>query len=331
MSDRNDPPDYRNLLQSPYDPGPGREGPEEGASDLPWVPAVVAAAFGAILVGAFVVFAVATGPDAPEEVSSTTTTLGVAVAEQGSGPPPEFTAITDEVAAAVVGFADSDGGFVAAIATAVDGGADPAAVPPIDVAYWVLTEPGGEQLMRSQYSEKGAIGNITVEFPPGPTAEDRALVPYLAVGESVSESFVIEVGPTVPQTISGQRLELASGEVVVIDGLTIGDGWGWLDWSAEESVVAKVDTVVTFVGTDDPGTDDLDPTQLLSPHLVPLRQGTGVPPLAPLFSFTGSGSLARFAEPLSSSNAPTEITVEFRVTVPADIAQGPRVTLPAAG
>ena len=334
MSDRGpqqDAPDYRNLLKSPYDPDPGDRHRREGESDLPWVPAVVAASLGALVVGVFVVFAVATGPDAPEEVTTSTTVAASIAPDQGTGPPPSFVEVTRDVAAAVVGFSDADRGSVAAVVTAVDAGADPAIVPPLDVAYWALIRPAGEQEMRSQYSEKGVIGNITVEFPPGPVAEDRVLVPYVSVGEAVTAAFTFELDASVPQTVEGQRLELPTGDVVVIDGLVIGDGWGWLDWSTERSAVAKVDAIVTFVGTDDPGTDDVvDPTQLLSPHLVPLRQGTGVPPLAPLYGFTGSERLARFAEPLSTSNAPTAITVELRVTVPGDIARGSEIPLPPA-
>ena len=334
MSERDsgqDAKDYRNLLRSPYDPDPGDERPREGESDLPWVPAVVSATLGALVVGVFVVFAVATGPDTPEEVT-TTTTLEVAIApEQGTNPPPSFVAVTADVAAAIVGFSDGPRGSVAAVVTAVDAGVDPATVPPLDVAYWALDQPGGEQPMRGQYSEKGVIGNITVEFPPGPVAEDRAMVPYVA-GEAITETFEIELEAAVPQAIEGQRLELTTGDVVVIDGLTIGDGWGWLDWSTERSAVAKVETIVTFVGTDDPGTEDVvDPTQLLSPHLVPLRPVTGVPPLGPLYGFTGSDRLARFAEPLSTSNAPTAISVEFRVTVPTDVVRGPEIALTPAG
>jgi hypothetical protein len=335
MSDRDpgqDASDYRNLLRSPYDPDPGDEGRKEGESDLPWVPAVVSATLGALVVGVFVVFAVVTGPDAPEEVTTSTTLAASVAPEQDTGPPPSFVAVTEDVAATVTGFSDAERGSVAAVATAVDAGVDPATVPALDVAYWALVQPEGEQPMRSQYSEKGAIGNITVEFPPGPVAAERALVPYVSVGEAVTETFTIELDPTVPQAIEGQRLELTTGDVVVIDRLTIGDGWGWSEWSTERSAVAKVDVVVTFVDTDDPGTDDVvDPTQLLSPHLVPLRQGTGVPPLAPLYGFTGSDGLARFAEPLSTSNAPTAITVEFRVTVPADIERGTEIPLPPAG
>jgi hypothetical protein len=334
MSDREpmqDAKDYRNLLRSPYDPDPGDERRREGESDLPWVPAVVSATLGALVVGVFVVFAVATGPDTPEEVTTSTTVEASDIPEQGTGPPPSFVAVTEDVAAAVVGFSDAQRGSVAAVVTAVGAGVDPSTVPPLDVAYWALAQPEGEQPMRGQYSEKEAIGNITVEFPPGPVVEDRALVPYVAVGESITETFTIKLDASVPQAIEGRRLELTTGDVVVIDGLTIGDGWGWLDWSTERSAVAKVETIVTFVGTDDPGTEDVvDPTQLLSPHLVPLRPGTGVPPLGPLYGFTGSDRLARFAEPLSTSNAPTAITVEFRVTVPADIARGTEIPLPPA-
>ena len=335
MSDRDphqDTSDYRNLLQSPYDPDPGEGHRREGESDLPWVPAVMSATLGALLVGVFVVFAVATGPDAPEEVTTSTTLAASTAPEQDTGPPPSFVAVTEDVAATVTGVSDTERGSVATVVTAVDAGVDPATVPALDVAYWTLSQPDGEQPMRSQYSEKGAIGNITVEFPPGPVAEDRALVPYVAVGEPITEAFTFELDAAVPQTVEGQRLELSTGDVVVIEGLTMGDGWGWLDWSTEGSAVAKVDAIVTFVGTDDPGTEDVvDPTQLLSPHLVPLRPGTGVPPLAPLYGFTGSDRLARFAEPLSTSNAPTAITVEFRVTVPADIARGTEIPLPPAG
>lgn len=326
-------PDYRDLLRSPYDPEPvdgvGMKG--EGESDLPWMPAVVAAALGAFLVGAFVVYSVVTGPVEDEvlvEESTTTTTQAVPV--QATEVPDGFVAITDEIGARVVSTDTSAHAITVAVSTAVAGTLDPGEVEPLDVAYWVLDDGDvAEDIpMVRQYAIIGSLGNVTVDFPPQASLREPEIIPYLSSGETTSHTLTLELDANVPQVLGGMMIDFGDGRVVVIDELTIADGWGWVEWSTLGDAVALVDVTVTFEGTDDPGSDIIDPTRIASAH-TPGFFGVQVPP--PLYGFTGSASLVRVGEPLSSMNSPTAITVDVTATVPDSVVQGSPIPLPSGG
>ncbi|HSJ72460.1 MAG TPA: hypothetical protein VLA29_12530 [Acidimicrobiia bacterium] len=333
MSD--DPnPDYRDLLRSPYDPDPddgaGRSG--EGDSELPWVPAVVAAALGAFLVGAFVVYAVVAGPVEDEVLVDESTTTTQAVPVQATEVPDGFVAITDEIGARVVSVDTSAHAITVAVSTAVAGTLDPAEVEPLHVAYWVLDDgdTADANPMVRQYEIIGSLGNVTVDFPPQASLREPEIIPYLASGETTSHTLTLELDASVPQVLGGMMIDFGNGRVVVIDELTIADGWGWVAWSTLGDAVAMVDVIVTFEGTDDPGSDMIDPTRLASAHLqTPGFFGAQVPP--PLYGFTGSASLVRAGEPLSSVNSPTAITVDITATVPDSVVQGSPIPLPSGG
>lgn len=327
-----DTPDYSELLKSPYDPDPERA-PAEGASELPWIPAVAAACAGALLVGAFVVFAVVTGPDAEDEVASPTsssTTTTTLAPEPAEGPPPGFVAVTDEVSAVVLGSSTASSiGTVITVATAVGGSDDPAEVPPPDIAYWTLLSGGAEIPMEGQFTSKQGTGNVTVQFPPQLSLRDPMLVPHVAVGAPVEAVETLELGPDVPQIFAAFPIEVG-GTTVTIEELSFGDSWGWLTWSADEWV-AQVDATVTFVGTDDPGADGENPTVLVPLSRRPFAFGLPERPLPTPYGFSGSETLVRVGEPIVGDNIPTSILVEIRVTVPEDITEGPPIEVPPVG
>jgi hypothetical protein len=324
-------PDYSELLRSPYDPDPDdQRDPGEG-SELPWVPAVVASALGALVVGAFVIYSVVVGPTTPETSTSVpgaapATPAPVASAEFPVG----FTALTDQVAAAVEAVDAGDATLRLGVATAVRGGTDPSEVVPVDVATWSLEAAGVVAPMRAQYTSKEGLGNVTIEFAPIAGPSDLILRARVATSSS-SETVVLDLEPTVPQTVTDYRIDLDGGVVVVIDEITIGDGWGWLAWHAEgDGSVAKVDAAVTFVGTDDPASEELvDPTTLVPSHLRPVIQGSGRQPLAPLYGATGGGQLIRVGEPLAGQEPPTAISVAFTVTIPDGISSPIDIPVPS--
>jgi hypothetical protein len=325
-------PDYSELLRSPYEPDPDR-GPREGESDLPWVPAVVAACVGALIVGAFVVFAVVTGPDGDDEVassptsSSTTTTVAAQPAE---GPPDGFVAVTDDVSAAVLTSATASSiGTIVTVATAVDAGDDPAQVAPPDIAYWTLLSGGAEIPMVGQFTSKAGVGNVTVQFPPQLSLRDPMVVPHVAVGTPVEEVVSLELDPTLDQSVAPFQVEVG-GQTVTIEELSFGASWGWVQWSADDWV-AQVDATITFVGTDDPGQDGENPTQLLPLSRRPFAFGLPERPLPTPYGFSGSEALVRVGEPIVGDNVPTSILVEVRITVPEDIVEAAPIEVPPLG
>ena len=330
MTERTDgegAPDYSDLLRSPYDPDEPQEA-REGESDLPWVPAVIAACLGALVVGAFVVFAVVTGPDEPQDDAAPPTTTGttMVVAEPSDGPPDGFVPVTDTVAARVIGTDVSPGATVVAIATAVSGGVDPGTIEPLDVAYWVLRTGGADVEMVAQSGAKLGIGNTTIEFPPQLSLRQPELVPYVAIG-SATDTTTIDLDVTLPRAL--EPLTVSVGDTVVsIEELSFGASWGWVAWSSTGP--ATVDPTITFLGTDDPGADGENPTQLVPLARQPLAFGDPVRPLPTPYAFGGAESLVRSGEPIAGGNVPTAIVVELVVTVPGDVSPAAPLEVPTS-
>ncbi|MDJ0791273.1 MAG: hypothetical protein QNJ71_05200 [Acidimicrobiia bacterium] len=327
MTEPDRQPDYAELLQSPYDPPP--EDDTAGSDQpLPWVPSVIAAVIGALVVSAFVIYAVATDP---EEDAAADTTAPVEQSEPvaSAGLPPGYVGVTDSVGARIEQ-ADFDvAETIVAVSTAVPGDRDSDEVPPLDPAYWSLRRGEDEIPMTGQLAQRGVLGNYTIQFPPLDQVEGLALVPHLPGGEAIIETSV-ETDTEIPQTIEGVVIDLGDGRSVVIDKVVVGDGWGWVSWSTTGGAVARVDTIVTFEGTDDPSTEDtVDPTRLVPEHLRPMTQGGGVVPLPPLYGFSGSSQLIRSGRSIGAGNEPTGITVRFTVTAPSSVVPGPELPLPA--
>jgi len=327
-------PDYGELMKSPYDPDqkPGAQRSENG-SELSWKPAVVAAALGAFVVSAFVIYAIVSSPDEPLDaapVDSAASTTEALDAVQSLSLPEGFTMVTDTVGARVEAVDVSARATALSVSTAVPGGDDPGEVPPLDAAYWELVLQDGPRRMTAQYQGRGALGSITVGFPPLAALREPKLVPYLEVGADEVVATV-DLDPGVPTSLDGYEIDVGDGRFVDIESLVIGDGWGHVAWSARGGP-AKVETVVRFVGTDDPATPEVsDETLLTPPHLQALAQGAGVVPLPPLYGFTGSEQLIRSGEPLGASNEAEAIVVEFRVVMPREVVEGSAIDVPTGG
>ena len=327
---RDDRPDYADIVRSPYDPDPD-DGAQGGADAVPWVPPVIAAIVGALVVSGFVIYAVVQQPEPEQTQATTTTSVAEPVVVASDTFPEGFTAVTDAVGAKVERFDGSERASVVAVATAVAGGSAPDTVRPLDPAYWVIRNAGVERPMATQYDQAGALGNITVEFEPSAVGSEVAVVPYLA-DDVVTQVETIELDASLPLTITDVAFELPGVGTIVMEELSIGNGWGWFAWSAPDGRVAKVDVVVTFVGTDDPSTpDDVDPTQLTMPHLRPLTQGRGSLPLPPMYGFAGSSWLEQAGETLRGDNQATGITVELIATAPTSVTRGPVIEIDSGG
>ena len=327
---RDDQPDYADLLRSPYDPDPDHEA-KDGNDAVPWVPPVIAAIVGALVVSGFVIYAVVRQPEPGQPQATTTTSAPEPQAVASDTFAEGFTAVTDEVAAKVERLEVSERASVIAVATSVAGGSPAETVLPLDPAYWIIRNAGVESPMVTQYDQAGALGNITVEFEPFAQLREVAVVPYVA-DNVVTQVETLEFDASLPLTITDFVLELPGAGSVVIEELSIGGSWGWFSWSASDGQVAKVDVVVTFVGTDDPSTpDDVDPTLLTMPHLRPLTQGRGSLPLPPMYGFAGSSWLEQAGETLRGDNEPTGITVEVTATAPTSVTRGPVIELDSDG
>lgn len=326
-------PDYSDLLRSPYDPDSGDTTPSsQGEADISWKPAVIAAALGALFVSAFVIYAIVSAPDEAVDGATPDTVTSTTIAPepvQSTALPDGFTAVTDEVGAKVEAVDVSPRATVLAVSSAVPGAEDPAETPPLDAAYWELVTQDGPRSMAAQYQSRGALGAVTVEFAPIAALRSPTLVPSFAVAED-EVTATIDLDADVPATVNGYEIDLGDGRYVDIEALVVGDGWGHVTWSSRGGP-AKVETVVRFMGTDDPGTDIVDETVLTPPHLRTLSQGSGVVPLPPLYGFTGSEQLIRSGEPLGGGNEAEAIVVEIRVVMPSEVVEGRAIVVPTRG
>lgn len=328
--DQHDGMDYSNLLRSPYDPDPKKVEREEGSSELSWKPPVISAIAGALLVGVVVVIGASSDPVlvADEATASTSTVAPAdAPAEQSTELPPGYDPLDEAVGARVETVEVSPQATAVAVTTAVAGGIQPADVPPFDVAYWELTLADGGRPMLRQYGQTGTLGNVTIEFAPLAAIRDASLTAYPAVGSAeYTEEFDLDA--TVPQEVTDIRIDIGDGNAVFVHSLSIGDGWGHISWTVEGDMPVRVDTTVTFVGTDDPGSDDIFETRLTPAHMRQIAQGTGTAPMPPLYGFSASQPLVRSGEPLSGTNAPTSISVSIVVTRPESIGEGAPIEVP---
>lgn len=313
-------PDYSELLRSPYDEP---ERPPEGESDLPWVPAVVAACLGAVLVGAFVVFAVVTGPDGEEEqAADTTSTTSTTVAPVASEQPPDgFLLLTEEVAGAAIATQVTPRGAIVTVATAVPGSSDPGAVRPAEVAYWELETDGGTVTMIEQSVAKIGVGNIVVTFPLPASLGEPNLIPHVAV-VTTDEVSIVSFDTTLPRVVDPFPIE-AAGVVITVEELSFDESWGWLAWSSD--VPVRIDPTITFVGTDDPSTPDEDPTSLVPLSRQPFAFSMPTRPLPTPYGLDGAESLVRAGEPIAGDNQPTSVIVELAITVPTVIEEAERL------
>ena len=292
---------------------------------------MIGAILGALIVSAFVVYAASIrSSEGPAEAAPQTTTTTAAPAPVISAEFPDgYVAVTADVGARVESVDVSSRGTVLAVTTAVRGGEDAAAVAPLDVAYWELSLADSVlERMTAQRDQVGALGNVTIEFAPLATIRQPVLLAHPAEGQVITVASA-DADAAVPQTLADLSIDLEGGGFLTIASLDIGDGWGWIEWSIDGDQPARVDTVVTFLGTDDPQTPDVeDATTLVSPHLRTLSQGSGTIPLPPLYGFTGSEQLVRDGEPLSGSNAPTAIVIDFTIHQPASIGDPVEIPVP---
>lgn len=281
---------------------PSRSRSQDDASDvIPWGAPVAATILGALLMASFVIFSVVTGPG---EAGTVPTALP-ATAQQATGFPDGYAAVTGTVAfRADVIKAGSDR-VIIFVSSAVIGGRDPASVTLPEVAAWSLRVPGDEAGMVHQYAAVGVPGSVTIEF-------DQMLLPDSVVLNAILPGTVEHVTDRVllpgslPGTLSSYTITVGD-HTIVIDELVIGDTWGSMRWHLEGGIAAKVEVVVTLDGT-------TDPTVLTSSHAAPLDAPIGSP-LPPLWNTRGQALLAPTGQALSESSAPTGITVEFFVSV----------------
>jgi hypothetical protein len=274
----------------------------EGESEISWKLPVIAAIVGALLVGVFVIYAVVAGPvDEPETDAVQSTDL-----------PPGFVALSSGTGIKFESMTETEGSILVVASSAVPGSVDPDDVAPAEMARWELETDAGVVLMDGQYATNTAAGNTTVVFSGGKVSGEPHLVAYPAT-ESTHRITTLEV--TADSLGEGTEFAIDMGEGAVITGeVTAADGWGFVEWSTGGPMTAKVDVVVTFMGTDDPSTESIEEARLIPGHLAASPDDTGPVQAVPLFGYRGRYQLYPSGASASAGMDPTAIVMEIQST-----------------
>lgn len=148
----------------------------------------------------------------------------------------------------------------------------------------------------------------SVDSAAGEIALDGSGLPY-----SIDEPLIITVG---------------TGINLVLDSLEITDEWGFAEWRVVDDNDARlrVNLVVVFEGTDDPATEQLDPTLLVPLHYIGPSQQNPVAANPEPFSRDGSVRLDRVGEIMTEQNRPEQIILQWDVEWQHPV--GDPITLP---
>ncbi|GMQ94123.1 MAG: hypothetical protein BMS9Abin12_1607 [Acidimicrobiia bacterium] len=295
---------FEELMQSPYD-----DEPDDPSGAIPWKLPVGAAILGALLMAAYVIAAVVTGPTEEAE-PGTTDAVGQIAPDVSTDFPPGFAAVSPDVAFSA-DFMIADKGATTLLVSSVSRvGSDPRSLAPVDVATWTLLSPSGEESMVAQYSSREAPGGFTVQF--GPVSAPDGAVAVAALPGAVAE-LETTVDTALPTRLVDYELA-GDGFVVVIDELEIGINGGSFRWHLEGGVAAKVDIVITLAGA------GLVP-QFVTPYNAENEQGVTVAP-EPLWAPVGRSQLIGDFDPHSEGGSvPTSATIEFFVLVVTEIGE----------
>jgi hypothetical protein len=289
---------------------------DSGASDIPWKPPVIAAIVGALVVAAFVIYAIVNGPTDPPESDSLFTQPVPSV-----DIPPGYVLLdrNGDVGIKVESVTRDSGSSIVVVSSAVAGTTDPSDSPPPDVAYWEMGPEGARVMMESQFASDGAVGTTTIVVPAEITEPGIAVVAH-PTAALASAGMKIEVSPDMIGEPVVFALEVESG-LVISGHVTVGDGWGTVEWVSPHGMVATLDVEVTFTGTENAAADVLEPMRLV-PVYDPLlaRPGTVIIP-RPLFGFGGSYGLYGDGRSLTDAGTVTSIVIDLNGAVVSETAE----------
>ena len=287
---------------------------ERADGEIPWKPPVTAAIAGALVVGSLVIFALVNGPvDNPEEDALILQPVPSVDVPDG------YTLTTNDgdVGLKVESMTSEGGSSTVVVSSAVRGTTEPADSPPPDVAYWEMESDGESTLMDVQFASESAVGTTTIVFPVLDAASEPIVVAHLPASV-VAESATMEVGPDA----LGEPIAFGLGfepDIAISGELVVGDGWGTVEWTSPDGMVATLDVVVTLVGTGNPeGVSE--PIQLVPAYDSSLAAPDSVIMNRPLFGFGGSYRLHGDGRVLADGGQVTSIVIEVEGTVVTETA-----------
>ncbi|MCL1588494.1 MAG: hypothetical protein M3092_08745 [Actinomycetia bacterium] len=298
---------------------------ERADGEIPWKPPVISAIAGALVVGSLVIFALVNGPvDDPEAdalILAPVPSLDV---------PNGYTLMTNDgdVGLKVESMTSDGGSSTVVVSSAVRGTTEPADSPPPDVAYWEMQSDGESTVMDIQFTSESAVGTTTIVFPVSDAASEPIVAAY-PTASVVSESTTMEVGPDA----LGEPIAFGLGfepDIAISGELVVGDGWGTVEWTSPDGMVATLDVVVTLVGTGNP--DGVShPIRLVPGYDSSLAGPDSVIVSRPLYGFGGSYGLYGDGRVIADGGPLTSIVIELEGTVVTETADALVLTFDPAG
>ena len=289
---------------------------DRGDSEIPWKPPVIAAILGALAVAAFVIYAIVSGP--VDEPGSDDLFVPPAPSKDA---PAGYTLLRSDsdVGVRVESVTRGGGSSIVVVSSAVEGTTDPTDSPPPDVAYWEMGPDGARVMMDVQIASDDAAGTTTILFP-GETISSGSIIVAHPMEAVASAGTEIEVAPTMIGEPIAFVVDIEPG-IAITGRVTVGDGWGTVEWTAPDGLVATLDIEATFVGTENPAADMSEPIRLVPAYDPALaRPGTIIIP-KPLYGFGGSYALYGDGRSLTEGGEATAIVVGLEGTVVTETAE----------
>ena len=310
------------IMRSPLDPDPDE--PERRLGALGLIP--LAAAMG-IVVG----FLVGNGEDPPPPSAAPMTTTTAAPAAPDPVVPRGYVE-TEGVGLKAVAVFSTDDDLYLVVNTAIRNDLDRTDTNEFHVAEWVLVGDGIELSARRALQSSFSPGVRLVHFE-GITELPVSLPRLLArkatemtvragcngcgaVSVDLAEGELLLDGLELPLTVETPLLiPVGTGITLSIDALQVAEEWGHLEWHVidDNDARLRVSATIEFAGTDDPGTDDVDPTLLVPPHLVGVNPQNPVSSNAGPFARHGVVRLDRLGEILTADNQPEQIVLRWSI------------------
>jgi hypothetical protein len=312
------------LMRSPLDPDPDDEGNILGALVAVGLAAVIGVVLGLTVGGGETTPA----PTLAIEATTTSTTEPPPVAPIV---PSGYTEIDGIGISALASFS-RDGNLYIVVNSTARSDQDRSDTDELHIAEWVLAGDGVEVTASRAFQTELTPGVRLVEFPgisSLPVAAPELLVRRATEMEvrSGCDGCAATSVDSVDGEIAFDGLErpyaiteplvvaIGRGIVLSIDELQITDEWGYAAWHAvdETNATLRVSLIISFEGTDDPATEEVDPTLLVPPHLLGFGPGQTVHGNPDPFSRSGWMGLDRTGEIITSDNQPERIVLRWAV------------------
>lgn len=333
---------WEELARSPLDPDP-----DEQPASFAWLAPAAIAMVAGLLMGFFL------GSGSSAAAPSTTIAVAEATTSTPAPPAPDpilpdgYTAVGTGGLRAVAAYSQGGNLYVVMDQT-VRSDTAPLASNSLYFAKWTLTGDGIEVTASRSIASTVAPGAKVIEFPgvaalpiAGAELIGRQATTMVvrsgcngcgATSADVASGEIVLDGLERPYSITEPLLiPIGDGITLSIDQLDIADDWGYATWHVidENDAVVRVNLVVTFAGTDDPGREGANPTQLLPPQLFGVSQQRQTTPNPDPFARDGSVGLDRAGELLSAANQPTALLLEWSAEWQHPV--GDVIVLPLAG